>query len=250
MKLIALILSFIISYSVFSQSADTLYPVSIFIEDSYKYGYINREGYLNIKPQYAFAKDFSDGLAFVKNDNNSSKWFCINTAGKVEFELTAVFVKDFNNGVAGYIDSAQERHFINHSGKIIYDPAQDQPVFNGYMSRYFKDEKYGYANIKTDDSLPPIYLRAGYFRQGLAPVFIKFKESDLPDDPNCYNAFINGNGDVLIKTEQKFDENGYLETGYFYSPEQWVGGVCRYYTSKDPKTREAKYIRNDGKIIW
>ena len=188
-------------------------------------------------------------MAFVKKDS-SSKWFCINTSGKVEFELTAVFVIDFSNGVSKYIDSTEERHFIDHSGKIIYDPPTEQPEYGGVVGPYFKEGKYGYVNMDTGDSLPPIYLRAGFFRHGLAPVFIKFKDSDLPDDSKCYNAFINEKGNILIKAELKYDDKGFLESGYFYSPERWKNGVCRYYTSNDPITKVEKYIRSDGKVIW
>jgi len=246
---IVLILTFVVSSVVFAQSPDTLYPVKVYTANGYKYGYINNEGYISIKPQFAFAKDFSEGLAFVKNDNNSDKWLCINTSGNVEFELNAIYVKDYSYGAAKYLDSTKERHIIDYTGKLIYNAPEEPHINNGEWGPYFKDGMYGYMNIVTDDSLPAIYLRAGFFRQGFAPVFIKFKESDLPED-YCYNAFINNKGEVMIKTELKYDDKGYLESGYFYSPEQWVNGVCRYYTSNDPKTREVKYIRSDGKIIW
>lgn len=249
MKCIVVILTLFITSGIYSQSPDTLYPVKVYTQDGYKYGYINNQGNLNIKPQFAFAKDFSEGLAFVKNDS-SSQWFCINTSGKVEFELTAIFVIDFSNGVAKYIDTKNERHFIDHLGKIIYDPPSEQPEYGGVVIPYSKEGKFGYVNMDTGDSLPPIYLRAGFFRQGSAPVFIKFKDSDLPDDSKCYNAFINEKGNILIKTELKYDDMGHRESGYFYSPEKWINGVCRYYSTNDPKTRVEKYIRNDGKIIW
>ena len=249
MRLIVVILSFIIVSAIFAQSTDTLYPVKVYTQDGYKYGYINNQGYLSIKPQFAFAKDFSEGLAFVKNDNNTSKWLCINTSGIVEFDLTAVYVKEFSNSLAKFVDSAEGRYTINRSGRIIYDPPVDPPVKITSSRPYFKDGKYGYINYETNETLPPIYYKAGHFSEGFAPVFIMFKDSDVPED-NCYNAFINEKGDVVIKTELKYDEKGHLESGYFYSPEKWVNGVCRYYETNDPKTRVEKYIRNDGVIIW
>ncbi|HAX47560.1 MAG TPA: hypothetical protein DCX92_01100, partial [Bacteroidetes bacterium] len=100
----------------FSQSPDTLYPVKVFTESGYKYGYINNQGYLSIKPQYAFAKDFNEGLAFVKSDNNSNVWDCINTSGVNQFQINAKYVYDFNNGQAKIINENDNIFFINKSG--------------------------------------------------------------------------------------------------------------------------------------
>ncbi|HAX49016.1 MAG TPA: hypothetical protein DCX92_08530, partial [Bacteroidetes bacterium] len=114
---------------------------------------------------------------------------------------------------------------------------------------FYDNMKWGYRLGPDVVVLPAIYERAGEFSEGLAQVFIMFNESDLPTD-NCYNAFINLKGDVIIKAELKYDDKGFLESGYFFSPGKWQNGVCRYYTSNDPSTRVEKYIRSDGKIIW
>ncbi|HMT12320.1 MAG TPA: WG repeat-containing protein [Ignavibacteria bacterium] len=249
MKSIVVILFLSILPLVFSQSPDTLYPVKVHTENGYKFGYINNQGYLSIKPQFAFAKDFSEGLAFVKNEIESDKWICINTAGLVVFELQAIYVKDFSNGAARYLDSTKKVYAVGFSGELISNPLEEKPIYCGKWTRYSFDGRYGFFNVDTYDSLPAVYLRAGNFCQGPAPVFISFNESDLPEF-NCYNAFINEEGEVIIRAELKYDDKGYLESGYFYSPDKWVNGVCRYYTSNDPATRVEKYIRSDGKVIW
>jgi hypothetical protein len=250
MKWIVVILSLIITAGIFSQSPDTLYTVKVYTQDGYKYGYINNQGYLSIKPQYAFAKDFSEGLAFVKNDNNSDNWLCINASGIVQFEIEAKFSFDFNHGLAKMINKNDSTFFIDTLG---YKSTFKAPPidFNAKKTLipFFDNIKWGYKLGPEIIVLPAIYERAGEFSENLAPVFIKFNESELPED-NCYNAFINNHGDIIIKTELKYDDKGHLESGYFYSPEKWVNGVCRYYTSNDPATREVKYIRSDGKIIW
>ena len=248
--MLVVILSFVITYSIYSQSPDTLYPVKVYTQDGYKYGYINNQGYLIIKPQFAFAKEFSEGLAFVKNDNNSEIWICINTEGKYIFEVNAKYVYNFQDSIAILMNDIKMITYTNHSGKIFISP--DLPItklLEPYITNFKKNNKYGYKTILGDTILSPIYEMAGEFSEGLAPVFIKFKESELPED-NCYNAFINEKGDVIIKAELKYDDHGYLESGYFYSPGKWVNGVCKYYTGNDPLTRIEKYIRSDGKIIW
>lgn len=247
---IAVILFFVVTAVVFAQSPDTLYPAKVFTESSYKYGYINNEGYLSIKPQYAYAKEFSEGLAFVKNDTYSEIWICIDTEGNYIFEVNAKYVYSFQDSIALLINEIKMITYVNHSGNIFTSP--DLPISKllpPEISFFKKNDKFGYKKITGDTVLSPIYERAGEFSEGLAPVFIKFKESDLPED-NCYNAFINEKGDVIIKAELKYDDKGYLESGYFFSPGKWQNGVCRYYTSNDPLTRAEKYIRSDGKIIW
>ncbi|HRE10326.1 MAG TPA: WG repeat-containing protein [Ignavibacteria bacterium] len=234
----------------FSQSPDTLYPVKVFTESGYKYGYINNQGYLSIKPQYAFAKDFNEGLAFVKSDNNSNVWDCINTSGVNQFQINAKYVYDFNNGQAKIINENDNIFFINKSGtpEQFITPPIDLDAKKTLIP-FYDNMKWGYRLGPDVVVLPAIYERAGEFSEGLAQVFIMFNESDLPTD-NCYNAFINLKGDVIIKAELKYDDKGFLESGYFFSPGKWQNGVCRYYTSNDPSTRVEKYIRSDGKIIW
>ena len=250
MKSIFIIFALLVTGFVYSQSPDTLYPVRVFTESGYMFGYINNQGYLSIKPQYAFAKDFSGGLAFVKSDNNSNLWNCISTTGTTQFQINAKFVYNFNNGQAKIINENDSIYFINESGipEQFITPQIDLDAKKTLIP-FYENMKWGYRLGPDVVVLPAIYEMAGEFSEGLAPVFIKFKESDLPED-NCYNAFINEKGDVIIKAELKYDDKGFLESGYFYSPGQWQNGVCRYYTSNDPLTRVEKYIRIDGQVIW
>lgn len=243
-------LFFVVTAVGFAQSPDTLYPVKVYTADGYKYGYINSEGYLSIKPQFAFAKDFSEGLAFVKLDNSSNLWECINTSNVTQFRINAKYVYDFNNDQAKIINENDSINFIDKSGNPA--PYKTPPIdFNAkkILVPFYEYNKWGYKLGPENIVLPAIYERAGEFSEGLAPVFIIFSPSDLPAD-NCYNAFINEKGDAIIRAELKYDDKGYLESGYFYSPGKWQNGVCRYYTSNDPLTRVEKYIRIDGKLIW
>ncbi|MEO8515085.1 MAG: WG repeat-containing protein [Ignavibacteria bacterium] len=250
MKAVVIILIFLSVNITSSQSLDTLYPVKVYTQAGYKYGYINREGNITIKPQFAFARDFSEGRAFVKIVNNSSVWLCINTSNLVQFEIEAEYAFDFINGQAKMINKNDSTFFIDTLGNRCTFKAP--PIdFNAKKTLipFFDNLKWGYKLGPEVIVLPAIYEVAGEFSENLAPVFIKFNESDLPED-NCYNAFIDKQGNVLIKAELKYDDRGHLESGYFYSPGNWVNGVCRYYTSNDPNTKEVKYNRSDGKIIW
>jgi len=244
-----IIVFLIITSAVQGQSPDTLYPVRIFTTDGYKLGYINNEGVLKIKPLYAFAREFNSGRAFVKSDINSDIWLCLSTTGKTEFELLAKYVYDYKHDQAKVLSLDDSVYYIDLYGKSIEPVLITAPGSYVSLFPFLENGKYGYKGKADELVLPAIYEKAGEFSDGLAPVFIKFNESDLPSD-NCYNAFINEKGAVILKAELKYDDKGFLESGYFYSPERWKNGVCRYYTSNDPLTRVEKYIRSDGKVIW
>ncbi len=250
MSNIKLITAFIFNLTfLFAQSPDTLYPVRIFTTDGYKLGYINNAGVLSIKPLYAFARDFNNGRAFVKIDINSDIWQCLSTTGKTEFELLAKYVYDYKHDQAKVLSLADSVYYIDLYGKSVEPVVITAPESYNDLFPFLENGKYGYKGKADELVLPAIYEKAGDLSDGLAPVFMKFNESDLPSD-NCYNAFINEKGEVIIKAELKYDDKGFLESGYFYSPERWKNGVCRYYTSNDPLTRVEKYIRSDGKVIW
>lgn len=238
----------IISSGIYSQSPDTLYPVQAFTQNGYKYGYINRDGNIVIEPKYDYAGDFSEGQSFVKKDNISKEWQCIDTKDEILFSIIANYVMDYNGGIAKVYNAKDSIMYLNKQGMFVEMLMLEDPLQKNMPVPFYENTKWGYK-IGVVTIIEPVYVSAGDFTDGLAPVFFKFNESDLPEE-NCYNAFINVNGDIIIKAELKYDDHGYLESGYFYSPGKWQNGVCRYYTSNDPKTSVMKYIRSDGKVIW
>ena len=76
------------------------------IKSNGKYGYIDKNGKVKIKPQFDYAHDFSDGRALVgkqAGDQSTSKAGYINEQGKVIVPLVYDYAMDFSEGMAAAI---------------------------------------------------------------------------------------------------------------------------------------------------
>ena len=107
-----------------SQPSSALFPI---IEKG-KYGYIDRNGKVIIKPQFDMAKRFSEGLARVRV---GSKWGFIDQTGKIiirpQFEISDIGDNnpslDFHEGMAAVsLDEGNKWGYIDRTGKMIIAP--------------------------------------------------------------------------------------------------------------------------------
>jgi WG containing repeat len=62
-----------------------------------KYGYINKNGEIAIKPEFDLTFNFSEGTAFVEKEG---KYGFINQSGQMATEPQFYDAKDFHNGLA------------------------------------------------------------------------------------------------------------------------------------------------------
>ncbi len=102
-----------------------------------KYGYIDRQGRIIVKPVLVQAKDFSDGLAAVMvpaTSTSASRWGYINTKG--EFAISPQFSKEvesFSNGFALVKKTNGSLIFIDKAGDARTKDLKDATsFFNGY----------------------------------------------------------------------------------------------------------------------
>lgn len=112
------------------QSETMLYPI---VEDG-RFGYIDENGSVVIKPQFNDAKPFHEGLARVKI---GAKWGFINRAGNLailpQFELNPYNSEDanysyldFHEGLAAIsLKRGEKWGYIDHTGKIVIPPKYD-----------------------------------------------------------------------------------------------------------------------------
>lgn len=87
-----------------------------------KYGFMRKDGEIEIPPQYTFAFPFSEGLACVELNG---KFGYIDIKGKVVIPFKFDEASPFVNGVASVFnekeDKMKEAFLINKSGKMVSD---------------------------------------------------------------------------------------------------------------------------------
>ena len=177
-----------------------------------KFGFINKEGYEVIKPEYDDARSFKEGRAAVKKAN---KWFFINKYNeKVSSDYD--FIRDYQDGYAivriknkyGMIDSLGMRvlnikydsieylsdglilvrengifKYITLKGEVVIELPQyvmmAYPFKNG-VARITKDDaKKYFINKKGEKITEPIYDSVSDFEGDLASVWVSMEGSTI-----------------------------------------------------------------------
>jgi Copper amine oxidase N-terminal domain./KWG Leptospira. len=148
-------------------------------EENEKYGYINKNGQVVIKPQYDFASNFSEGLACVEKDGILSYIDC---NGNVQFNVKCDGVGDFCQGRTwlryGSITSPGIKYsLIDRSGKTIssekFDGARE---FSNGLAAISTNEKKGYINFAGDLVIRLQDYPSHDFHEGMARMGINGNE--------------------------------------------------------------------------
>ena len=191
-----------------------LYPIQV----DGKWGYINQTGKIVIKPTYAWADDFHDGVAVVvikdrsdgsedSKGNDSLTYGAIDMNGKMVVKPDYSSITMFNEGVAGAIKiddiTYDQTYFIlDKKGKVLYTLPPEMQIasmlFNGLGTQTQREglivvqddktEKYGYIDHYGKVILPYLYNEAYGFSDGLA----------LVKDDNNNRQYIDNTGKVII----------------------------------------------------
>ena len=181
----------------------TLYP---FQDESNKWGYMDDEGNVVIKPQYASASNFTDNIAVVTIESRHSyKYGYINKAGEVVVPIVydwaapysdnLFFVKSMKNSRADH--GGETWIYMNENGETVLeltdkDYYQVWPVNGGFSIVTKGDGMYcGCIDITGDYVIQPQYGAMGGFRDGFAWF------TSVSDSESRY-GYINKNNEIVI----------------------------------------------------
>ncbi|MEM0994773.1 MAG: WG repeat-containing protein [Bacteroidota bacterium] len=139
---------------------------SDFEEATYKWGYMNRAGIIQIPARFDDVRDFQQGLAAVQF---KGQWGFIDKKGNMVIEPQFKGVWAFQEGLARALTWEDKMGFINVVGKWVipadYEQVQD---FSGGLARVRLDGIYGYINKQGTLVIPTKFVQASNFENGLA----------------------------------------------------------------------------------
>jgi len=201
------------------KNKDSQERLFVICSEAGKFGYINKEGEIVIKPQFERSMNFSDGLAvFI----SGKKYGYINTKGEVvippKFDFAYDFIDDrasvYLDGKSGFIDKNGDFVFVINSGEDC-----DGFYSEGLVSKWV-DHKVGFLDKDGKTVIEPqLFDEAGRFSEGLAPVKINGKwgfinkKGDIVIEPN-FNAvmdFSDGMAEVCKLIDGHTFKNGYID---------------------------------------
>ena len=132
------------------------------------YGYINKQGVEKIGCIYDDAKDFSNGVAIVRQGKFKG---IINTIGQYITECIYDDVYNFKDGVACVMKDGKYG-CIRISGEEIVPCICDDIIYEFCegLACVKIDGKYGCINVQGEEVLPCVYEESFYFHDGLACV--------------------------------------------------------------------------------
>lgn len=179
--------------------SDGMAPVQFFCNGKYKWGYINQDFNVVVKPQYDFVTAFSEGRAFVRK---KGKWSIIDKDGKViRDKLYPAFFGSARDGENGYYPRVNNSYYqdgkiwiqtsnyhnvladtegnvlldkedyksynVLHNGKPLYEWVT---FSDGLIIYRDYNDKYGYMNASGKVIINPEYDLTYGFNEGIAAV--------------------------------------------------------------------------------
>jgi hypothetical protein len=136
-----------------------------------EYGYFNKNGEIAIKPQFEDAKDFSEGVAFVKL---GEKWGMINKEGKIIINPRFDDVASFSEGLAS-VKVGEKWGYIDKKKGVVIQPSFSEAGSFEEGLAYFqpdKSSKWGYIDKTGKVVIKPQFDMATSFSEGMAYVKI------------------------------------------------------------------------------
>lgn len=242
---------------------------------SLRYGFVDVAGREVVPPVLYFALDYSEGLALAQVSRErsefqvlfrvSSEFVFLNRAGTVAFEVRpeAVSAASFSGGLAPFEKDqgalrATTWGYLDRDGAVAIAPDFDGPAFRHTdgLARIGVDGQMGFVNEDGEVVIPPAYLLALPFADGLAPVQNAAGEWGFVDasgalvvEPQYRAALAFSDGLAAVQTDAGWgyvDASGDLAIPATYTrAESFRNGLARVYSG-----RLLRYIDADGETVW
>ena len=127
-----------------------------------------------IRPNFSYARDFSEGRAFVLSGQGLQKRYCyIDDNGDERLVCLWEYADDFHEGLT-YVKNGDEFGFIDNKGKLviksIYDDAKN---FSEGLAAIKLGNLWGYIDKEERLVITPQFIEAGPFHNSFAIVKTK-----------------------------------------------------------------------------
>jgi HEAT repeat protein len=142
-----------------------------------KTGYLNKQGYWAIKPQFDIAYPFVDGLACILV---KGRYGFIDKKGQFVIQPTFFEAGGFSDGLAPaclYPEKASDEPvkwgFIDKSGQFVIKPQFDSVLgFSEGLAAVLVKDKYGFIDKAGKLVIEPQFLQADFFSEGLCCILL------------------------------------------------------------------------------
>ncbi|MDE7426413.1 MAG: WG repeat-containing protein [Muribaculaceae bacterium] len=165
-------------YSINSAICEGMLRIYTYDEENYesKYGFMDKEGNIVVKPSYTDATDFNEGLAIVGKDE---KYSIIDKTGAVVAKLpsSVVPLDGFYFGMARARKGEDSWGFVNHEGEFTKFPAKVDRI-RSYNDDYVVVEKDDKEGVMTHDGEVIIRCKYRNVKFLTASTFLCAKDSE------------------------------------------------------------------------
>jgi hypothetical protein len=250
-----------VPYDIVGDFCDGLSSVGVFIDSSEtaaRYGFINKNGEQVIPFKYNFAMNFSEGLAYVAEDNMHGY---IDIHGKYVIELQNAVGYTFVDGLSPICDSRFMIGYINKEGELVIPRKFDNPsYFYEGLAAQNGASQMGYINKSGEFEIKPQYDDVRQFSEGRA--FVAFADAKF----NTTWALIDKTGNKIVDYKfskvQDFSDGkaaveyksqwGYIDHfgNYAIEPKFKVAGSFKDGIAFAAKDDEFGFIDKKGNFIF
>jgi hypothetical protein len=199
----------------------TLRNTSGSLKEQGKFGLITSAGKMILGFDWAYIRDFSEGLVVVGN-SQSKMGFC-DEKGNIKIPLEYASAYDFSNGLAA-VEKNDKWGFIDKEGNVVIEFIWDDArSFSNGLAAVQMGDKWGYINDKSEIVIKPKFYWSYYLdfdRNGLAGVSIGSKGIGVIDktgkfvlDPPWDTLYRDNEGNY----ESAFYQNTMTKYAFFHN---------------------------------